>query len=75
MLIIRLSQTGKRGERKFRVVVKERRSRLDGKPLEYLGWYEKTEKGVKKDLNMERITYWQSVGARISPTVAKLLSV
>jgi ribosomal protein S16 len=47
-LIIRFTRTGKRGERKFRVVVKEKRSRRDGDPVEMLGYVEKTTKGVTK---------------------------
>ena len=38
-LVIRLSKTGKKGERKFRVVVKEKRSKRDGGSIEILGWY------------------------------------
>lgn len=72
MLIIRLSRTGKKGERKFRIVVKERRSKRDGSALENLGWY---VKGVNNGLtvNKERINYWISKGAKLSPTVTKLL--
>lgn len=71
-VVIRLSRMGKRGERKFRIVVKEKRSRRDGDAIETLGWFEKgTEKG--KDLvNRERYGYWLSKGARPSETVAKI---
>lgn len=71
-VVIRLSRMGKRGERKFRIVVKEKRSRRDGDYIEALGWYEKgTEKG--SDLvNKERYNYWVSQGARPSETVAKI---
>lgn len=72
MLVIRLSRTGKKGERKFRIVVKERRSKRDGTSLENLGWY---VKGVKDGLevNRERLNYWLSVGAKASPVVTKIL--
>lgn len=72
MLIIRLSRTGKKGERKFRIVVKERRSKRDGTSVENLGWY---IKGVKDGLevNRERLNYWLSVGAKASPVVTKIL--
>ena len=73
MLVIRLARTGKRGERKFRVVVKEQRDRRDGKTVEYLGWYEKRTNGDKKLFNTERINYWLSVGAQTSETMKKLL--
>lgn len=74
MIVIRLTRTGKKGERKFRIVVKEKRSRRDGKPIENLGWYIKgVENGVEVD--KERLKYWMSVGAKPSPTVSKILSL
>jgi len=71
-LTIRLSRTGKKGERKFRIVVNEKRSRRDGKALEILGWY---EKGKEKDLqvNKDRYNHWLSKGAQPSETVFKLV--
>lgn len=74
MVIIRLSRTGKKGERKFRIVVKEKRSKRDGKAIEFLGWYEKTQTGGKKQINQERVNYWKSQGAQISVGMAKLLT-
>ncbi|MCL4354322.1 30S ribosomal protein S16 [Patescibacteria group bacterium] len=72
-VVIRLTRTGKKGERKFRVVVKEQRSRRDGKPIEVLGWCEKGKDGGSKKINKERYDYWISVGARPSETVSKLI--
>lgn len=72
-LVIRLSRTGKKGERKFRVVVKEKRSKRDGKFIELLGWYQKTQDHKKKEINKERFNYWVSKGARPSPTVAQIV--
>lgn len=74
MLVIRLSRTGKKGERKFRIVVKEKRSRRDGSSIENLGWY---LKGVDNGLevNKERLNYWLGVGAKASPTVLKILGL
>ncbi len=72
-LVIRLSRTGKKGERKFRIVVKEKRSRRDGIALETLGSFEKgTNKGAS-EVNMERYKYWLSVGAEPSQTVVKAI--
>jgi small subunit ribosomal protein S16 len=72
-VVIRLTRTGKKGERRFRVVVKEKRSRRDGKAIEILGWY---EKGTveKKQINAERVKYWISQGAKPSPRVTKLIA-
>ena len=74
MLVIRLSKTGKKGEAKYRVVVKEKRDKRDGSVVELLGWVEKTTKGTKMELKKDRITYWKSVGAQMSPTVQKLVA-
>lgn len=71
-VVIRMSRFGKKGERKFRVIVKEKRSRRDGKSIETLGWYEKRENGEKAKINLERYKYWLSVGAIPSSTVSKI---
>ena len=73
MVVIRLTRTGKKGERKFRIVVKEKRSRRDGDFVEQLGWYEKDKTGNKKKIKIERYNYWVSQGAMPSPTVAALV--
>jgi len=67
-VVIRLSRTGKRGERKFRIVVKEKRSKRDGKAIETLGSFEKGPNGAK-NLKKDRYKYWLSVGATPSTTV------
>lgn len=72
-LVIRLAKTGKKGESKYRIIVKEKRDRRDGKAVEYLGWYEKKATGEKKQVKTDRVNYWISVGAQTSPTVKKLL--
>ncbi len=73
-LVIRSMRMGKKGERKFRVVVKEKRSRRDGDFVELLGWYEKGKPAYKKEINMDRYNYWVSKGALPSDTVRKLTS-
>ena len=72
MLVIRSARMGKKGERKFRIVVKERRSRRDGKSIEVLGWYEKGPKG-NFELSKERYKHWLSVGAIPSLAIEKLV--
>ena len=72
MLMIRLSKTGRKGERRFRIVVTEKRERRDGRSVETLGFWEKgTEKGLS-ELNKKRYKYWVGKGARPSETVAKI---
>lgn len=65
---------GKKGEAKYRVIVKEKRDRRDGKAVEILGWYQKTAKGSTKDIDMERVKYWVSQGAKLSSTVEKIIA-
>lgn len=72
-VVIRLTRVGKKGERKFRIVVKEKRSRRDGDFVEQLGWYEKDSAGGKKKIDLERYNYWVSQGAQPSQTVAGLV--
>ena len=72
-VVIRLSRTGKKGESKYRLIVKEKRSRRDGKPIEVLGWLEKTVKEAKKEVNRKRYGYWISQGAKPTNAVINLL--
>jgi small subunit ribosomal protein S16 len=72
-LVIRSTRVGKKGERKFRIVVKEKRSRRDGDFLELIGWFEKSKPENKKQINMDRYKYWVSKGAQPSEMVASLV--
>lgn len=71
-VIIRLAKTGRKGEAKYRIVVKEKRSKRDGKAIEILGWYEKGVGFEKKKLNKKRFDYWVSCGAKPTPIVQKI---
>lgn len=71
-VVIRLSRVGKKGERKFRIVVKEKRSRRDGDNIESLGSFEMGPKNGPQNLKKDRYKYWLSVGARPSDTVAQI---
>jgi small subunit ribosomal protein S16 len=70
---IRLNRTGRKGESKYRIIVKEKRTRRDGKPIEVLGWLEKTVSGSKKEINQKRYNYWLSQGAKPTQAVMNLL--
>lgn len=71
MLALRLKPTGKKHQRGFRLVVDERRHKLQGKDLEDLGWY--SPRTNTQMLNSERVLYWISKGAQPSDTVHNLL--
>jgi len=72
-LVIRLTRTGKKGERKFRVVVKEKRSKRDGGFIDMLGWYEKTKDNKRKKIDMKKYEYWVSQGAQPSATMQEIV--
>lgn len=73
-LVIRLTRTGKRGERKYRIVVKEKRSKRDGGFIDLLGFYEKRIGGeIVKKVDMKKIEHWKKNGAQITPAVEQIL--
>ena len=57
----------------YRIVVKEKRSKRDGKYLENLGTYNPMMDPAEINLKHERIQYWISVGAQPTETVASLI--
>lgn len=72
-LVIRLSRIGKKGERKFRIVVKEKRSKRDGGVVENIGWYAKSKDNKNFNLKRERYDYWVRQGAQPSQTVFEIV--
>lgn len=71
MLTIKLKRIGKKHQASFRMIVAEKRSKLQGRYVEDLGWFnpESNELNVKK----ERIEYWLKNGAQPTDTVHNLL--
>lgn len=67
MLVIRLKPVGKKHQISFRIVVAEKRSKLDGRYREDLGFYNPSTD--KFSVNAERAKYWLSIGAQPSETV------
>lgn len=73
MVKIRLTQTGTTNKKMYRVIAIEEGKRRDGKAIEILGYYNPLVKPAKIELKRDRIEYWKSVGAQITPAVEKLL--
>ena len=71
MLKIRLQRIGKKGQAYFRVIVTEHTQKPKGRFLEDLGAYDPHKNTV--NAKKERIEYWLSKGAQLSPTVNNLL--
>lgn len=71
MLMIRFQRVGRKNDPSFRVVVVEKKSRPQSGGIEIVGSYHpKTKETVLKN---ERIIYWLSRGAHVSPTVHRML--
>ena len=73
MLAISLMRMGAKGKPFYRVVVKEKRSKRDGKYIENVGTYNPMGETMKVELKHDRIQYWLSVGAQPTETVASLI--
>ena len=73
---IRMSRAGAKNRPFFKIVVADSRSPRDGRFLEKLGTYNPLlQKGDPQRvvLNVERIKYWISVGAKPSDRIARFL--
>jgi small subunit ribosomal protein S16 len=57
----------------YRIVALDSKTRRDGRPLEFLGYYNPMTEPPEVKLEDERITYWLEQGAIPSDTVRSLL--
>ena len=75
MVVLRLSRGGAKARPFFNIVATDSRNRRDGRFSERLGFYNpiasQSEQGLR--LSLERVEYWRSHGAQVSPTVARLI--
>ena len=73
MLKIRLQRVGRKHEPSFRLVLTDsKNSTKSGKYLEVLGNYD-ARRGEKSEFKSDRVTYWMSKGAQVTPTVHNML--
>ena len=75
MVVIRLARGGNRNRPYFYIVVADSRARRDGRFIEKLVFHNPVA-GVKSEafrVKMDRVEYWESVGAQLSPAVQKLI--
>ena len=73
MVKIRLSQTGKRNAKQYRIIAIEEGKRRDGKYIELLGYYNPLVKPPQISYKKNRIDYWVKMGAVVTNSVQKLL--
>jgi len=75
MVVIRLARSGAKKRPFYNMVVADSRARRDGRFIERIGFYNpvaaESEQGLV--INAERLAYWQSNGAQLSPTAARLV--
>jgi small subunit ribosomal protein S16 len=74
MVKIRLAQYGAKNRRTYRIVAIEEGKRRNGTPVEMLGFYNPLVKPTQVSVNLDRVAYWKSQGAVVSPGVEKLLA-
>ena len=75
MVVIRLSRGGAKKRPFYNIVVSDSRERRDGRFIERGGFYSPMASGGEEPLRvaMDRVGYWSGVGAKLSPTVARLV--
>jgi small subunit ribosomal protein S16 len=74
MVVIRLARSGAKKRPFYNMVVTDSRNRRDGRFVERIGFYNPKAAESEQNLviNTERLAYWQSKGAQLSPTAARL---
>ncbi|KKU15354.1 30S ribosomal protein S16 [Candidatus Wolfebacteria bacterium RIFCSPLOWO2_01_FULL_45_19] len=72
MLAIKLKRIGKKHQAAYRVVVAEKRSKLGGRYVEDLGWFNPHTDEML--INKERAAYWIKNGAQPTDRVLRLLT-
>ncbi len=75
MVVVRLARGGSHNRPNFNIVSADSRARRDGRFIEKLGFYNPLVSGDVESfrINNERLDYWVSVGAQVSPAVKKLI--
>ena len=75
MVIVRLARGGSKKRPFYSINVCDSRCRRDGRFIERIGYYNPMASGraVRLSLCTERLAYWQSQGAQLSDTVARLV--
>ena len=71
-VVIRLRRMGAKKDPKFRIVVAESKSPRDGRFVDELGHYNPQPKEAELKVDLERASYWLSVGASPSDQVKSL---
>ena len=76
MVTIRLTRRGAKKQPFYHIMVTDSRNRQGGPALEQVGYFNPIAKGLQTrlQLNLERVDYWLSKGAKPSDRVAELVA-
>ncbi|XGQ70621.1 30S ribosomal protein S16 [Campylobacter hepaticus] len=74
MTVIRLTRMGRTKRPFYRIVVTDSRKRRDGSWIESIGYYNPMVEPELIKVDIERLNYWKSVGAKLSDKVASITS-
>jgi len=72
--MIRLARVGARKQPYYRIVVIEKDRARNGRSIEVVGTYNPRTNPASVNLKHERIAYWRSKGAQLSPTMEKIVA-
>jgi small subunit ribosomal protein S16 len=72
--VVRLTRMGRKKKPFYRIVATDSRKQRDGGWIESLGTYNPNTEPATIEFNEERLSYWKSVGAKLSDRVEKLTS-
>lgn len=70
---LRLTRMGSKKRPFYRVVATNAATRRDGRPLDYLGYYNPMTNPAKVDIDQEKVRKWLGLGAEPTDTVRSLL--
>ena len=75
MVTIRLARGGAKKKPFFHITVSDRRNARDGRFIERIGFFNPMDRGQEERLrlDLERMAFWQSQGAKLSPRVSTLV--
>lgn len=71
MLAIKFRRQGKKHQASYRIVVAQKRSKMRGRFVDDLGWFDPHSN--KFDIKKEKVTHWMQVGAKPTDSVHNLL--
>jgi small subunit ribosomal protein S16 len=74
VVMIRLARVGARKQPYYRIVVIEKDRARNGRSIEVVGTYNPRTNPASVNLKHERIAYWRSKGAQLSPTMEKIVT-